>query len=672
MTDLRAIIFAAVTLFLVGCSPVSSQRDAADIVLQNGSIYTVDKKKPWAEAVAIDDGHIVFVGSSEDANAFISESTRVIDLDGKMVMPGLFDTHIHAMETIAPDMCDLDSRVVSLDEMVPILKSCIESYDLKQGDWLNVLQWSFSIGNKPSEKHPTLIAALDAVSSDHPIMLHGDDGHHAAANTLALEQARDREGKTVPITKDSLQSTYRDYRELIASDSGGNPTGGITETARALLQENFSGVFIGIESRPEDLMPKVAQNLAASGITSIFDPFVGSSALDYYDWLEKSGHMTFRVRAALVRDQVPWITEAETPLIPADIERFKADRKRFQSSELIEANAVKLFADAVLEGNPYTDPPTAPVAAMLNGFKRPQFTFDPESGELISIGYVDPDSDICKSVRSSLSDYQTQLEQTEFKELHGFLPKQCVPYYGILEHEDGYINSFVRQMTEAGFHVHIHAIGDTAVRKSVDAFAAAKSAADKSGLTQSLVHMQVIHPDDQTRLGALGIFASFTFLWNKPELEYELMVVPFIDEVRSVDEMYDAKNYYIQNAYPAKSLIDAGAIVMGGSDAPVGSRDPLTFVSMEQALNRSDGRRIINADERLSIAETIAAFTINGAKFFGRENELGSLEVGKTADLIVLDRNIVELANVNYAQSVKIKDTQVLMTIFNGRIVFEK
>jgi len=669
MSGFVCLGFSVLTACQIGNLPSNAN---ADLVLQNGRIYTVNALQPWAEAVVIDEGRIIFVGGNAGAAEYLDESTRIIDLEGKMVMPGIIDTHIHALGVVKPDACDLDTQSYSLDEMVPVLKDCLTRYDIKPGERMTVLQWAFSAGNQPSEKHPSIRAALDAVSTDHSIILSGDDGHHSAYNSFALAQARDRNGNIVPINKETIQTTYKPYADLISVDVDGEPTGGISETARSLIQSQGMEEFTFANTRSEDLMPRVAKELASKGVTSLFDPFVTYSVLNHYGWLEESGEMTFRARIGLVPDETPWIADPEIPMIPKYVEDFIGKRDRFKNAKYVQVDAVKLFADAVLEGNPFVDPPSMPVSAMLDGFHSPQYDFDMEAEALNSISYVDRDSAECQNVQKNPDQYAGTDVIATFKEANGFVPSQCLPYKGILEHQDGYIGAFTQQMTEAGFNVHIHAIGDTAVRKVADAFEKAKPSADAQGLSQSIVHMQVIHPDDQKRLGELGVFASFTFLWNRPEPGYDLMVVPFIDKVETVDDMYSMENYYIKNVYPAKSLLDHGAIIMGGSDAPVGSRDPLTFASISQAINRTDGQYVLNAHERINIDEAIKAYTINGAKFFGKEEELGTIEPGKLADLIVLDRNIVELSKGDYATSSAIEETQVDMTIFDGKIVYER
>jgi hypothetical protein len=257
-----------------------------------------------------------------------------------------------------------------------------------------------------------------------------------------------------------------------------------------------------------------------------------------------------------------------------------------------------------------------------------------------------------------------------FQSEYGFYPKQCILSSGVLEHEELFTRAYIRKATEAGFHVHVHALADRAVRIAVDEFAKVKDIADRDGLTQSLAHVQLAHPDDQKRIGELGISVVFTFVWTSPSLQYEMMVAPFIDEVSGIGDLYNMDHYYMQNFYPAKSIQDFGGILVNGSDAPVGNRDPMPFVSLQQAVYRSDGEVVMNEEQRIDIHSAIEAFTINGAKLMSHDDLLGSIETGKTADLIVLSQNIVELAEND--EPYKIGETIVTMTVFDGNVVYEQ
>jgi predicted amidohydrolase YtcJ len=659
-----AAIAILVTLFLLEGCQNREATDSADLILTNAYVYTVDDSRSVAEAVAIRGNEIVFVGSSADALELVGDDTDVRDMKGAMVMPGLHDMHIHALGTVEPDMCDLKSESHSLEQMVPILKTCLDDYDIATGEWLIVLQWSFSGGNQPSENLPNIRAALDAVSTEHPIFLWGDDGHHGAANSLAYSMAINADGENVEINADTLQTDYAYYRPMIAVDAQGNPAGGVSEDARMLIRPNFLGDMLGMDGDLSGTMPRVAAKMASSGITSLQDAIVTPETLEAYGQFAASGGMTFRLRAAMVEPATEDVDD-----IDAHLAMLTELRDRYEDSALIDANAVKLFADAVLEGNPLTSPPTLPVAAMIDGFKQPIFGGSIDDGSFDVVGYVDSERETCKNVQANPNEYSDGDRVAAFVSEFGFYPQQCMPQSGILEHDEAFLRAYIRKATEAGFHVHVHALADKGVRVAVDELGKVKEIADRNGTTQSLAHVQIAHPDDQKRIGELGISVVFTFVWATPGLEYDMMVIPFIEEVAGIGDLYDPDSYYMQNVYPAKTIQEHGGVLVNGSDAPVSSRDPRPFASLQQAVYRGNGEMILNADQRIDVHSAIAAFTINGARLFGHDDKLGSIEVGKTADLIALNQNIVEVAESG--QPNEIGKTAVTLTIFDGQVVYE-
>ena len=193
--------------------------------------------------------------------------------------------------------------------------------------------------------------------------------------------------------------------------------------------------------------------------------------------------------------------------------------------------------------------------------------------------------------------------------------------------------------------------------------------ADKLGVTQTIAHAQLVHPDDVQRLGKLGVYISTTYNWMLPYPD-NIAVIPFFEELDSIEDMFNPELYFVQNAFPVKSLQDAGSPLAWGSDAPQGIRDPMPFVNMQAALTRELDGQVLNARERLDIHEVIASFTIEGARLMGHDDRLGSIEVGKIADLIIINQNVVDLAEQNNAS--KIGETLVDLTLFNGRVIYER
>jgi predicted amidohydrolase YtcJ len=642
-----------------GYNQTSNTAVQADIVLSGGYIYTVDKTRSVQDAIAIKDGHIIAIGSNSDIAPFIGPITNHRNLNGKMVMPGLHDMHIHALSTIAPEACDIDSTPMTLDTIVTIIQGCIEQYNIAEGDWVPVMQWNPYEGNQPSKTHPTLRAALDAASRKNPVVLLGNDGHHYAANSMAMHSI------TPALSAQSLANEYSALAGLVEVDTNGIPTGGLSEGAGTLVSAKAEK---SLTIPAPTLMPKVARLLASRGITSIQDAMVNKKQLAQYQWLERNGDMTFRVRTSLHYLLQNGHAAKDLANVPAMIDEIKKMRASVSNSRYINANATKLFADGVMEGNPYGHPPTQPVAAMLKPYNQPLFKYDPKTGSAEIAGYVDQDSAICRKVRDNPDAYTAKKARQTFETQNGFLPKQCQKWSGTLEHSESLLKAYVQQATDAGFHVHVHAIAEKAVKVVADAFELANPSADRQGLSQSLAHVQYAQFDDLKRLGKLGAYITYTYYWILPSPDYEMTVIPFIDPVKNRDDLYNPAYSYMQRAYAIKSAMNDGVIPVFGSDAPVDSRDPRPFKSMQQALTREGIGVVMNPSERLNIHEAIASYTINSAGMMARASELGSLEVGKLADLIVIDQNIVKLFEEGHAD--KVGNTQVITTIFDGKIVY--
>jgi predicted amidohydrolase YtcJ len=657
------LLLGAALLLAAACGPREPAVEPADRVLLGGYVYTVDANRSVAQAIAIRGTDIAFVGSEAAAEAYIGPNTTVHELEGAMVLPGLHDVHLHPLWIAEMDICDLESQPRTLDELVPFLGDCLKRYEIPAGEWLWVDQWNFATGNQPSDRYPTVRAALDAVSTNHPIILSGNDVHHGAVNSAALARARNADGEVVGLSAETLRTTFASYRELVGTDASGEPDGNLNETARDLIEPPTRLELHDYHA----LMPDIAAVLAESGITSVQEAAAEHEYLEFYAGLEESGGMTFRVHTALFQ-QFPRSEEA-LQMLPDTAEKFQRLRERYAGSRYIRAESVKLFADGVIEGNPLGTPPALPNAAVLSPYRQPIFEIDPETQRVDVRGYVDLESVPCREVREDPERYASKAAARAFQAEHGHLPAQCAKSHGVLEHSEAFIHAFVREMEKAGFAVHIHAVGDRAVRVGLDAFEASRAANGDLPYPQSFAHAQLIHPDDQQRIGEMGVYVAFTYAWISPEISYEMSVIPFIDAVKGSANLYDPEHYYMKNVYPARSVRDRGGILVAGSDAPVDTRDPRPFGNIEQAVTRTVGKITLNADERISIHDAIAAYTINGAKFLGHDTRVGSIEPGKVADLVVLDRNLVELAQNGRAN--EIGETKVKLTIFDGKVVYE-
>ena len=149
-----------------------------------------------------------------------------------------------------------------------------------------------------------------------------------------------------------------------------------------------------------------------------------------------------------------------------------------------------------------------------------------------------------------------------------------------------------------------------------------------------------------------------------------MYVTPFIEPTFSEDDLYDPRGYVYKNTYPAASVLAAGGILVAGSDAPVEERDPRPMLNIEKAVSRQNEAtgRILNANERVSVRDTLDAYTIKGAQMLGQADITGSLEVGKKADFVILSQDLVALEAQGNTH--KISDTKILSTWFDGRKIY--
>jgi predicted amidohydrolase YtcJ len=214
----------------------------------------------------------------------------------------------------------------------------------------------------------------------------------------------------------------------------------------------------------------------------------------------------------------------------------------------------------------------------------------------------------------------------------------------------------VARLDAEGFQVHFHAIGDRAVREALDAVAVARERNGWSDTRPHIAHIQVIHPDDVPRFGALGVAANAQPYWAVYEGQMENLTIPFLGPERTTWQ------------YPFRSLRRAGAVVAGGSDWSVSTADPLLEIEVmtTRISDQARGTRPpFLPDERLEPIDALAAFTAGSTWVNHLDRETGTLEVGKAGDLVVLDRDILD------PSAGPIGEGRVLGTWIDGQPVFE-
>lgn len=567
----KSPILTMLCLALAGCEGPTDQPAGAvssdgyaETVFVNGAVYTVDAMRSWAEAVAIRGGRISYVGTDEGVEPLVGPETRKVDLGGRMVLPGLHDSHVHPLTSAVERMgCDLGDAY-SLDEYLETIRACAERDP--DDPWVFGSGWSMDVfgpGARISRK------LLDAIEPDRPVYMESADGHTAWVNSKALEIAG--------ITADTADPEGG----IIDREPGTRePIGTLQETAADMVEVHYP---ITAEMRTEALRQSVDM-LNGYGITSVQDAKVGEFDLDgdlaAYRTLDERGELTLRVVTSMY-----WHRDQGVEQIAA----FEEQRERSPSGR-VRATTVKIIQDGVMEN--FT-------AAMLEPYIG--------QGGTRGMPRLSPDA----------------------------------------------LNDAVTALDAAGFQVHFHAIGDAAIRQCLDAVEAARDANGAGDNRHHISHLELIDPQDVSRFRTLAVVANFQPLWAYEDEYITQLTVPFIGPGRS------------RWLYPIGSIYDDGAMIAFGSDWSVSTANP--FPQIEVAVTRKDpfdaGDDVFIAEERISLPEAIASFTINGAWVNHSENDTGSIEVGKYADLAVLDRNLFEI------EPEEISETTVLLTVLEGEVV---
>jgi predicted amidohydrolase YtcJ len=659
-------------LLSLGCAGLARAQDPApaDLVIRHAKIYTVDKSHPLAEALAVKDGRLVYVGTAHEVQGFIGPHTHVEDLGGRLVLPGLVDSHIHPLDIADLDLCDLDDHALSLKDLTKFVSACLMRFQTPPDGLLRVYQWNCTTGNQPDAAHPTLRAALDAASTTRRIELLGDDGHHGAYNSLALASAKNSAGQVIGISRATLATDFAAAQPSIGVDEHGEPNGAVNEDTRGAI--NPQGIMYLSLDEVAKVPERVMQKLARSGITAVLDAYAAPEGQVVYDKLLATGQLTARVELAQFFD--PSRTRGADGQVDYDriVTQANAIRATYAATALIRADVVTIFADGTIEGDPFTVPPTLPNGASLKPWLQPIFALD-EDGRPTVTGYVETSTPLCASVREHPEEYSSAQAVGAFLRQHGYHPGQCTISDGRLEHERSVILEYARRMHLAGYSLHIHVLGDRAARTAIDAIEAARAADGVTSTRDALAHLQLVDPTDVARIGRDHLYVAFTYAWMTVEPEYDMTVVPFVQQVHgnSYAAVHIPGSYYESNSYPVRSVKNAGGIITAGSDAPVDTRDPRPFINMAYAITRRvPGLPALNPRESITLPEAIEAYTLSGAQMLNISSDAGSLESGKSADFVVLDRDILDLAARGHAAD--IAQTRVLSTWFQGKEVYGK
>lgn len=554
--------------FLFSCS--SGPENPADKVFTNGIIYTVDEQNPKVEAVAVKDGLILAVGTTEEIQKFVGEATEVIDLQGKTMTPGLIESHAHLMG-IGYNKLEIDLMYVkTYDELIQ--KVAEAAAKAKPGDWITGRGWHQDKWIQMPEKTVKGFQThdeLSAVTPNNPVYLAHASGHASFVNEKAMELA----GIT------SLQSekpTQEVEGGEVLRDELGNPTGVLVERASVLVSK-----LIPEETpeRAEEALTLALKELAEKGITSFHDAGSGQDVIDLLEKFKKEGRLTARLYIMLSGRQ-PELLEAwykKGPMIDPD--------------HMVTVRSIKLNCDGALGS----------WGAWL------------------------------------LEDYSDK---------PGHRGHETLPMSVVTEVSEKAI--------PLGFQVCAHAIGDRANQEILDRFEAALAKHPEAKDHRFRIeHAQHLHPDDIPRFGQLGVIAAMQAIHLSSDRPW---AIDRLGEKRIID-----------GAYVWQKLIQSGAVVTNGTDAPVEPVDPIPsfFASVSRKTLQNTPEGGYEADQKMTREQALKSYTLDGAFAEFEEDFKGSIKVGKAADFTVYDKNIMEVPEAEILQ------TKVKMTVVGGKVVYK-
>lgn len=565
----------AVTLFAI------ESRASADKIFINGKIFTAESGSPLVEAVAIQEGRILKAGSTPEILALADEGTERVDLEGKVMMPGMIDTHSHPiMAGLTTLMSNLDGQELPIEKLQEFVLS---EHKSGKANYHNIVLIT-GVSSAYFEKLQDLNRVFNrGVWADLPLVLMGSDGHTGWINRKMLNEFG-IDAETVKNQTEKMRSFVGYYKDF-------SPNGYFAEAA-------WDEVRNLLPAPSEELMLKAARAAleinTKFGITALMDAAanggLGVSMFEMRPTVDDVGLLPLYKELAVNEElnlHVAALLLAHPQSKPEDLEVHEQVMKKFSDVPNLTFPGIKVFADGIME---YPGQTAAVIDPFKNSLKQGQLLFDPKT-----------------------------------------------------------FGDFVAAIEQRDWIIHIHAVGDRAVRESLNAIEYANNKTSKI-LPNSITHLQLVNPKEFERFESLGVIASMQLLWARADNYTETLVKPYVD----------AMAYRYQ--YPARSLHKAGAIIAGASDWPVSSPNP--WLAISQASTRKGELGVLNKDEAIDRETMFYAYTINAAKALRLDHEIGSISSGKKADLIILDRDVFSVSDEALAE------TSVVSTYFNGKEIY--
>lgn len=526
-----------------------------DRIILNSQIYTQNPTQSWVSALAIMGERIVAMGNDDEIRTLASPKTRIDNADGRLIIPGLTDAHLHlsglARALQAVDLMDVPSKAEALDRVAKRAETT------PAGEWVFGRGWRKDDWN--DRAFPTA-ADLDAITTRHPIILRDRSGHAAWVNSPVLQLAGIDAN-----TPDPDGGQFVRYLD-------GSPTGLLLESA----MQKVTDVIPDPTLNQQAAWLTEAQALALQfGLTGIHD-YDGPTGMDALQLLHENGQHQLRVVSQI---NVPWIDHA-----------YALGLRSGFGDDWLRIGGLKIFADGAL----------GPQTALM------------------------------------IAPYET--DRTN---------------YGIAVTDKEEMYALVSKASANGLLSTIHAIGDKAVHDVLDVFETVREEEAQRGVPRQMLrhrieHVQIVHPNDLWRLASLNVIASMQPIHATSD--YEL-----------ADRYWGERCEY---SYAWRKQLRAGAVLAFGSDAPVESPNPMTGIYASLTRRRANG--LPGPDgwyprEKLTLEETLKAYTQGPAFAAGMENRLGMLAPGYLADLIVLDRDWFSIS------AEEILHTNVLGTMVGGK-----
>jgi|GEM_PF-25697 len=532
---------------------------AADFALINGRIWTGNKSQPWAEAMAANGERITAVGSNDDIKKLTNAQTRVIDLQGKLALPGFIDDHTHFMsggfQLLSVDLRDAATPAEFARRIKAQAAKVGASRWITGGDWDHEL-W-------PGGPLPTK-ELIDAATPNNPVFVSRLDGHMALANSVTLQLA-----KITRETKDPPGGT------IVRDAKTGEPTGVLKDAAMSLV---WPLVPDSSDAQYDEALTAAMQEAARNGVTSIQD-ITAWPHYEVYKRFRDAQRLTVRVYART--PMASWKRQADMIA------------RQGKGDDWLRFGGLKAFMDGSLGSTtalffePFTDAPNT----------------------------------------------------------SGLMADDNIP--------EGTMKKNIRDADKAGLQCSIHAIGDKANNILLNYFEEIEKENGARDRRFRIEHAQHLTPADIPRFARLGVIAS---------------VQPYhaIDDGRWAEKRIGPVR--IKTTYPFRSLLDAGATVVFGSDWTVAPLSPILGIHAAVTRATIDGRNARGwvPEQKITVEEAVRAYTSSCAFAEFAESQKGMLEAGKLADVVVLSQDIFRIAPD------EIQKTKVVTTIIGGRVVYEK